>query len=80
MTAPRFELMSQRQKFSRLPTKPPGLPVLVILLIQLLVKIEAVVSVLDKEYVFPAWAETYYLLYSESMYVCMYVCMYGHHI
>ena len=27
MTAPRFELTSQRQKVSRLPTGPPGLPV-----------------------------------------------------
>ena len=26
MTAPRFELASQRQKVSRLPTKPPGRP------------------------------------------------------
>ena len=25
MTAPRFELMSQRQKVSRLSTEPPGL-------------------------------------------------------
>ena len=24
VTAPRFELMSQRQKVSRLPTEPPG--------------------------------------------------------
>ena len=27
MTAPRFELTSQRQKVSRLPTVPPGRPV-----------------------------------------------------
>ena len=30
MTAPRFELTSQRQKVSRLPTEPPGRPVLLI--------------------------------------------------
>ena len=26
VTTPRFELMSQRQKVSRLPTEPPGRP------------------------------------------------------
>ena len=30
MTAPRFELTSQRQKVSRLPTKPPGRPVYIL--------------------------------------------------
>ena len=30
MTAPRFELTSQRQKVSRLPTEPPGRPAVVL--------------------------------------------------
>ena len=33
VTAPRFELTSQRQKVSRLPTEPPGRPYLSIILI-----------------------------------------------
>ena len=35
MTAPRFELTSQRQKVSRLPTEPPGRPTLIIIAISI---------------------------------------------
>ena len=34
MTTPRFELTSQRQKVSRLPTKPPGQPAVPVLCIR----------------------------------------------